>query len=79
MRPRSIPVVGWGNSPQTANAVKEGYVNAATWQYPMSQGYVPIVLLNMAKTDVPIGYDVTTMAMYDKSKADLFIKLTSQK
>jgi simple sugar transport system substrate-binding protein len=79
MRPGSIPVVGWGNSPQTANAVKEGYVNAATWQYPMSQGYVPIVLLNMAKTDVPIGYDVTTMAMYDKSKADLFIKLTSQK
>jgi kynurenine formamidase len=76
IRPGDFPVVGWGNSPQTANAVKEGYVNAATWQYPQSQGYMPIVLLYMAKQGVPIGYDVTTMAMYDKSKADLFIEMT---
>jgi simple sugar transport system substrate-binding protein len=76
--PGDIPVVGWGNSPQTANAVKEGYVNAATWQYPMSQGYLPIVLLYMTKTGVPIGYDVPTMALYDRSRADLFIELTNQ-
>lgn len=76
IKPGQIPVVGWGNSPQTANAVKAGYVYAATWQYPMSQGYVPIVLLYMANTGVPIGYDVPTMALYDKSRADLFIELT---
>jgi simple sugar transport system substrate-binding protein len=76
IKPGEIPVVGWGNSPQTANSVKEGYVYAATWQYPMSQGYLPIVLLYMAQTGVPIGYDVPTMALYDKSRADLFIELT---
>jgi simple sugar transport system substrate-binding protein len=76
IKPGEIPVVGWGNSPQTANAVKNGYVLAATWQYPMSQGYMPIIMLYMAKTGVPIGYDIPTMALYDKSRADLFIELT---
>jgi simple sugar transport system substrate-binding protein len=76
IKPGELPVVGWGNSPQTANAVKAGYVYAATWQYPMSQGYMPIVLLYMANTGVPIGYDIPTMALYDKSRADLFIQLT---
>jgi simple sugar transport system substrate-binding protein len=76
IKPGDIPVVGWGNSPQTANSVKEGYVLAATWQYPMSQGYVPMILLYMENTGVPIGYDVPTMALYDKSRADLFIELT---
>jgi simple sugar transport system substrate-binding protein len=76
IKPGEIPVVGWGNSPQTANSVKEGYVYAATWQYPMSQGYQPIILLYMANTGVPIGYDIPTMALYDKSRADLFIELT---
>ena len=76
LKPGAFPVVGWGNSPQTANAVKEGYVNAATWQYPQSQGYMPIVLLYMAATGMPIGYDIPTMALYDKSQADLFIELT---
>jgi len=76
IKPGDIPVVGWGNSPQTANAVKQGYVYAATWQYPMSQGYVPIILLYMANTGVPIGYDVPTMALYTQERADLFIELT---
>ena len=76
IKPGEIPVVGWGNSPQTANSVKEGYVYAATWQYPMSQGYMPIIMLYMANTGVPIGYDIPTMALYDKSRADLFIELT---
>jgi simple sugar transport system substrate-binding protein len=74
--PGALPVVGWGNSPQTANAVKEGYVNAATWQYPQSQGYMPIVLLYMAATGMPIGYDIHTMALYEKAQADIFIELT---
>ncbi len=76
IEPGQIPVVGWGNSPQTAQAVKEGYVNAALWQYPDSQGYMPIVLLHMLKEGMATGYDVTTMALYDKDTADTYIKLT---
>jgi len=75
-KPGKIPVVGWGNSPQTAHAVKEGYVNAATWQYPSSQGAMPIILLYMANTGLAIGYDVYTFAMYDKFNVDTYIELT---
>lgn len=42
----------------------------------MSQGYMPIIMLYMANTGVPIGYDIPTMALYDQSRADLFIELT---
>jgi len=42
----------------------------------MSWGYVPIVLMYMAKENVPIGHDIFSMAMYEKANADLFIKLT---
>jgi simple sugar transport system substrate-binding protein len=76
--PGHIAVVGWGNSSETANAIKAGYVNAAIWQYPDSQGYMPIVLLNMAKHGMAIGYDVFTLAMYDKSNVDTYISLTEQ-
>lgn len=76
--PGHVPVVGWGNSPQTANAIKDGYVNAAVWAYPTSTGYMPIVLLYMAAEGIPIGYDVVTFAMYDKSNVDLYIELTSK-
>jgi simple sugar transport system substrate-binding protein len=74
-KPGRIPVVGWGNSVETASAVQEGYVNAASWQYPDSQGFVPIVLLNMIKNNMAIGYDVTTLALYDKSNAAVYLDL----
>lgn len=74
--PGHIPVVGWGNSLDTAKAVKEGYVKAATWQYPVSQGYMPINLLYMADQGMAIGYDVITLAMYEQEEADRYIELT---
>lgn len=74
--PGKIPVVGWGNSPETANAVKEGYVNAAVWQYPDSQGYMPIVLLHMATEGMAIGYNIFSIAMYDQSNVETYIELT---
>ena len=67
-----VPVVGWGNSLGTANAVKDGYVNAATWQYPDSQGFMPLVLLYMAKENHAIGYDIYCNALYDKSNVDKY-------
>ncbi|MBS3812433.1 substrate-binding domain-containing protein [Candidatus Bipolaricaulota bacterium] len=78
VKPGEIPVVGWGNSADTAQEVKEGYVEAATWQYPQSQGYVPIVLLNMVNRGLPIGYNVTTVALYEQDQADTYLELASQ-
>jgi simple sugar transport system substrate-binding protein len=76
--PGHIPVVGWGNSLDTANAVKAGYVNAAMWQYPDSQGFMPIILLEMAREDMAIGYDVQTFGLYTKDNVDRYIELTKQ-
>ncbi len=77
--PGKIPVVGWGNSLEAAQAVKEGYIRAATWQYPDAQGFVPITMLYMAKKGMAIGYDVTTLAMYDKGNVDAYVKLLDKK
>jgi simple sugar transport system substrate-binding protein len=74
----SIPVVGWGNSQDTAQAVKDGYVNAAMYQYPDTQGYMPIVLLNIAANGGQIGYDIYTFALYEADQADTFIELFAQ-
>jgi simple sugar transport system substrate-binding protein len=74
IKPGEIPVVGWGNSLDTAKSVKEGYVNAAMWQYPDAQGYMAIVLLNTGATGGQIGYNILTMHMYDKTDVDVFIK-----
>jgi simple sugar transport system substrate-binding protein len=76
IKPGQIPAVGWGNSSDTANAVKNGYVNAATWQYPDSQGFMPIVLLYMIKNGMATGYDIHTSALYTKDNVDTYIKLT---
>jgi len=73
--PGSIPVVGWGNSKETANAVKAGYVNAALWQYPAHQGFMPVALLNLAADGEPIGYDIFTLQTYDKDSVQPILKL----
>lgn len=73
--PGSIPVVGWGNSKETAQAVKAGYVNAALWQYPAHQGFMPVALLKMAADGQPIGYDVFTLQTYDKNSVEPILKL----
>lgn len=65
--PGSIPVVGWGNSKDVAEAVRDGYFNAAAWQYPSAQGFMPVALLNLAASGEPIGYDIHTFSLYDKT------------
>nr|WSY49461.1 substrate-binding domain-containing protein [Streptomyces sp. NBC_00886] len=68
--PGKTPVVGWGNTKDTATAVKAGYVQAALWQYPDSQGYLPIALLKMLKDGLGAGYDIATTALYTKDNVD---------
>jgi simple sugar transport system substrate-binding protein len=72
--PGKIPVVGWGNTKATAQAVSGGYVSAALWQYPDSQGYLPIALLKMYKDGLAVGYDVPTMALYTKETVSSYEK-----
>jgi simple sugar transport system substrate-binding protein len=73
--PGSIPVVGWGNSKETATAVKGGYINAALWQYPADQGFMPVALLNLAANGNPIGYDIHTLQTYDKNSVQPILDL----
>ena len=77
--PGSIPVVGWGNSKATAEAVKAGYVNAAAWQFPSAQGFMPVALLKLAASGELIGYDIHTLKLYDKTDVDPILKLYSKK
>jgi len=73
--PGSVAVVGWGNSKETAEAVKAGYVNAAAWQFPSAQGFMPVALLKLAADGEPIGYDVYTFSLYDKSSVEPILEL----
>ena len=65
-----VPVVGWGNSKATAESVRDGYVLAALWQYPIDLGFLPVVLLNSASDGNPIGYDIYTLQLYDAKTVD---------
>lgn len=74
----SVPVVGWGNSKETAEAVRDGYVNAAAWQFPSAQGFMPVALLDLAASGEPIGYDIQTFSLYDQSSVDPILNLYNQ-
>lgn len=79
IKPGSIPVVGWGNSKDTAEAVRDGYVNAAAWQFPSAQGFMPVALLNLAASGEPIGYDIQTFSLYDKASVEPILRLYEKK
>ncbi len=70
--PGEIPVVGWGNSLDTTKAVMDGYVNAAMWQDPQAQSYVALSLAAMMASGVPVGFDVTTGALYEADTAAVY-------
>lgn len=78
IEPGSIPVVGWGGTPETAQSVIDGYVNAAIWGYPDASGYDSIVLLKKANSGLSIGYDVPTQTLYDADSAQKYIDLTAE-
>ena len=67
-----IPVVGWGNSLDTTQAVMDGYVNAAMWQDPQATSYMCLSYLLMESSGIPIGFDVLTGALYEAETAQLY-------
>jgi simple sugar transport system substrate-binding protein len=70
--PGEIPVVGWGNSLDTTQAVLGGYVNAAMWQDPQATSYIGLSMAAMADAGIPPGFDVITGALYEKDTAQLY-------
>ena len=72
-----IPVVGWGNSLDTTQAVLEGYVNAAQWQDPQATSYVALSLASMAAGGVPAGFDIITGALYEADTAQVYDDILS--
>ena len=43
-----IPVVGWGNSPETAQEILDGYVLAGMWQDPQMTSYLGLSIADAA-------------------------------
>ena len=70
--PGEIPVVGWGNSLDTTQAVMDGYVNAAMWQDPQATSYMCLSSLLMESSGIPIGFDIITGALYEADTAQLY-------
>jgi simple sugar transport system substrate-binding protein len=70
-----IPVVGWGNSLDTAQEVLDGYVNAAMWQDPQATSYLALSLASMTASGIPPGFDVSVGTLYEKDKAGTYLKI----
>jgi simple sugar transport system substrate-binding protein len=71
-----IPVVGWGNTADTAQEVLDGYVNAAMWQDPQATSYLALSMAAMAASGIPPGFDITVGTLYEKDKAATYLKIT---
>ena len=56
--PGEIPVVGWGNSPETAQEILDGYVLAGMWQDPQLTSYTGLSLAAAMAAGFPVGFDV---------------------
>lgn len=72
--PGDIPVVGWGNSVDTANEVLEGYVNAAMWQDPQLTSYLGLSQAMMAASGIP-PTDIIVGTLYEADRAEVYLNL----
>ncbi|MEQ9037608.1 MAG: substrate-binding domain-containing protein [Silicimonas sp.] len=72
LQPGEIPVVGWGNSLDTTQGVMDGYVLAAMWQDPQATSYMCLSALLMETSNIPIGFNVITGALYEADTAPLY-------
>ena len=83
--PGEIPVVGWGNSQETAQEILDGYVEAAMWQEPQWVSYTALSLVNGAASGVPIpltsttdeapGFDIVIGFLYGPDDAQTYLDL----
>lgn len=74
-----IPVVGWGNSPDTAQEVLDGYVNAAMWQDPQATSYIGLSMALMAASGIPPGFDVIVGTLYGADLAQTYLDIMTGK
>ena len=72
VEPGEIPVVGWGNSLDTTEEVMEGYVEAAMWQDPQATSYMCLSAVLMETSNVPIGFNIITGALYEADHAPIY-------
>lgn len=72
LQPGDIPVVGWGNSLDTTQGVMDGYVSAAMWQDPQATSYMCLSALLMETSNIPIGFNIITGALYEADTAPLY-------
>jgi simple sugar transport system substrate-binding protein len=77
LAPGDIPVVGWGNSVDTSQAVLAGYVEAAMWQDPQATSYTCLSLANMQASGIPVGFDVTVGTLYTAENAQTYDDIMS--
>lgn len=73
--PGEIPVVGWGNSPETAQAVLDGYVNAAMWQDPQATSYMGLSMALMASGGIAPGFDIIVGTLYEADTAETYLNI----
>lgn len=70
-----IPVVGWGNSPETAQQVLDGYVLAAMWQDPQATSYMGLSVAAMAAAGIPPGFDILVGTLYEADAAQIYLDI----
>jgi simple sugar transport system substrate-binding protein len=76
--PGDIPVVGWGNSVETAQAIIDGYVLAGMWQDPQMTSYLGLSLAAAAAAGIPPGFDIIVGALYEADTAPVYLEIMSQ-
>lgn len=76
--PGEIPVVGWGNSVDTAQEIIDGYVLAGMWQDPQMTSYLGLSLAAAASAGIPPGFDILVGALYEADTAPVYLEIMSQ-
>lgn len=75
VEPGEIPVVGWGNSPDTAREVLDGYVAAAMWQDPQATSYLALSVAAMAASGIQPGFDIIVGTLYEADTAETYLTI----
>ena len=70
-----VPVVGWGNSADTAQEVLDGYVLAAMWQDPQATSYMALSMASMAHSGIRPGFDILVGTLYEADRAQDYLDL----
>ena len=74
-----IPVVGWGNSPDTAQEILDGTSSPAMWQDPQMTSYgLRSSWPAMDRPEGvrhPPGFDILVGALYEKDTAQIYLDI----